>query len=315
MRGPQPAVSVMLFAVCGLLSAGVIGCGKSPVSSKVEGSSESANPNATERMSGFTLTGYQQDGGKRWQMEGVGAHADGNIVTIHHPNAVGYQPDRTAYLTASAAQVDQTNRHIRLEHDVTIHTSDGLWLTSPVLHWIPDENQMATDQPVRIETDHMLLRGRGASGLTQLKQATIFEDIELVLNPSDGEAGGHVGQQVTITCDGPLEFDYGNSIATFHENVHVKDPNGDLYSDRLIAYLNQATHTIRYAEAIGRVRIHQQQNTALSNRAVYEPAIGKITLVGKPSLLVYPSGEGQGAPLVFSGLAASPAPKTTVGEP
>ena len=86
----------------------------------------------------------------------------------------------------------------------------------------------------------------------------------------------------------------------------MNDPNGDLYSDTLIAYLDHTTHTIRYAEAIGRVRIHQNQNTALSERAVYEPAIGKITLVGKPSLLVYPSAGSGDAPLSFSGLAATP---------
>ena len=62
-----------------------------------------------------------------------------------------------------------------------------------------------------------------------------------------------------------------------------------VYSDKLVAYLNETTHTIRYAEALGHVRIQQQQNTALSQRAIYEPAVGKITLVGQPSLLVYPS--------------------------
>ncbi|MDP3703919.1 MAG: LptA/OstA family protein, partial [Candidatus Omnitrophota bacterium] len=105
------------------------------------------------------------------------------------------------------------------------------------------------------------------------------------------------------TCDGPLSFDYEHHIATFEQNVHVKDPNGDLYSDKLIAYLDQVTRTIRYAEAIGRVRIVQHQNTAHSDRAIYEPNIGKITLVGKPSLLVYPSESGESPTLSFGGLA------------
>ena len=257
-------------------------------------------------MSAFTLTGYAQDGTKRWVLNGTGAHVDGTVVTILRPDGIGYEPERTATLTAGAAQMNQTTRHVRLEHDVTIHTSDGLWLTAPVLHWIPDENQMATDSPVRIETDHMLLRGRGLEGLTQLKRATIARDIELVLNPSDADEPPAAGarRQVVITCDGPLAFDYERNIATFEQNVHVQDPRGDLYADRLVAYLDGKTHTIRYADAIGRVRIHQHQNTALSERAVYEPASGKITLVGRPSLLVYPSEEGdQDVPLSFGGLA------------
>jgi LPS export ABC transporter protein LptC len=254
-------------------------------------------------MSGFTLTGYEADGAKRWELDGTGATFENNIVTIRRPDGVGYEIGRTTYLTASLAQVNQTNRHVRFEHDVTIHTSDGLWLSTPVLHWIPDQDRVATDHAVRIETDHMLVRGRGASGLTQLKHTTILEDIELVLNPSDHDVPGQSPQHVTITCDGPLTFDYENHIATFEDNVHVRDHNGDLYSDKLVAYLHQTTRTIRYAEAIGRVRIHQRDNTAHSDRAVYEPSLGKVTLVGRPSLLVYPEGEQQ-TQMSFGGLAA-----------
>ncbi len=305
-------LQLVLSAYCLVLGGG---CFKPADRAPDTSTGTAASTETGQQMSGFTLTGYKEDGSKRWVLHGEDASADGPIVTIRRPDAIGYDPGRTAYLKASAAQVNQTNRHVRLEHDVTVHTSDGLWLTSPVLHWIPDQNQMVTDQPVRIETDHMLLRGRGARGLTQLKQATIFQDIELVLNPSDHDrstpTGGipgqtatraGAGQQVIITCDGPLAFDYERNVATFHRNVHVKDPNGDLYSDTLVAYLNQNTHTIRYAEATGHVRIHQHQNTAVSERAVYEPAIGTITLVGTPSLLIYPETKGQETPLSFSGL-------------
>lgn len=314
----HPVFSCLLLAACCLLPTILAGCSKP--AGQVDATNGPpasttalpASPNATQQMSGFTLTGYKDDGTKRWTLEGQGATADGDVVTIQRPDAVGFDVERTAYLTASLAHVNQTNRHVQMEHDVTIHTSDGLWFTSPMLNWMPDQNQMETDHPVRIETDHMLLRGRGAKGLTQLKQTTLFKDVELVLNPSDHDAvvPGAPVKQVTITCDGPLAFDYGNNIATFEQNVHVKDPNGDLYSDKLVAYLDQKTHTIRYAEATGRVRIHQNQNTALSERAVYEPAIGKITLLGKPSLLVYPSDGNQSAQLSF-GLPAAPERRMT----
>ena len=309
-HGPQPVLCIVPFAVCCLLSAALSGCGKSaPPTSTRTAAIPAATPAAppTEHMSEFSLVGYAPDGTKRWELEGQGATLDGTIVTIHHPNGIGHDPVRQAYLTASAAQVNQTNRHVRLEHDVTIHTSDGLWFTTPILHWIPDQDQMATDQPVRLETDHMLIRGYGANGLTQLKQAQILRDVEMVLNPTDHDLPTTGPSQVTITCDGPLSFDYSNNIATFEQNVHVKDPNGDLYSDTLIAYLDEKTRTIRYAEAIGHVRIHQEQNTALSERAIYEPAIGKMTLVGKPSLLVYPS-QQQDTQLSFGGLASEKRP-------
>lgn len=314
----QPAIVVALVACCLSLVTAVTGCGKSqppaPGAKPTAGSAAdatSSNPDADQEMSGFTLTGYEEDGTKRWELTGSGANMDGQLVTIQHPDGIGYDPQRTAWLTASAAEVDQTTRHVRMEHDVTIHTSDGLWFTSPILHWIPDQDQMATDQPVRIETDHMLLRGRGAHGRTNLKLAIIERDIEMVLNPSDQDLPRPGPKQVKITCDGPLSFDYQNHIATFEQNVHVKDPSGDLYSDKLVAYLDETTHTIRYAEATGHVRIHQNQNTANSERAIYEPAIGKITLVGRPSLLVYPNeGGSQEATLSFGGLVDETSPRT-----
>jgi len=304
----QPVLPLVLLSACSLLLTGMIGCAKSG-GSKPASEQTVSNPmtgsNLTEQMSEFTLTGYEPDGDKRWELRGRGATVEDQVVTILQPNAVGYDPARQAYLTASAAQMHQVTRRVRLEHDVTIHTSDGLWLTSPVLHWMPDRDEMATDQPVRIETDHMLLRGRGATGFAKLKQATLLQDIEMVLNPNDHAPS--TGGQVTITCDGPLSFDYQHNIATFERNVHVQDPSGDLYSDVLIAYFEEATRTIRYAEAVGHVKIHQQGNTAASERAIYEPAVGKITLVGRPSLLIYPSHDGpeHAMPLRVGGLAAA----------
>ena len=313
----KPVLVVLLAAYVFSHLAALHGRGKfSNSSSAVK--DESATDD-DQRMSAFTLTGYEPDGRKRWTLNGEGASADGAIMTILKPDGISYdaapthpgqEPGRarTAYLRAGAAQMNQTNRHVRMEHEVTVHTSDGLWLTAPVLHWIPDQNEVSTDTPVRIETDHMLLRGRGLDGFTQLKRAVIAEDVEMVLNPTDHERATDDPKQVIITCDGPLVFDYEHQIATFEQNVHVKDPNsGDLYSDKLIAYLDEKTRTIRYAEAIGRVRIHQDQNTALSERAIYQPAIGKVTLVGKPSLLVYPSPSNEPVQLSFGGLAGDAA--------
>lgn len=290
---PQLAVSLLLCVACGFLDAALTGCGRrgavqgpAPRSS----SAEAAQPDAAhaQQMDGFTLSGYNLDGTRRWDLKGAGASIDGNMIAIHHPDGIGYDAARTAYLTASAAQVNQTNRHVRMEHDVTIHTTDGWWLSTPILHWVPDENRMATDQSVRIETAHMLILGRGLEGRTQLKHAQVLEDVELVLNPTP-EDPPEGPSHVKITCDGPLSFDYAENIATFEHNVHVQDAQGDLYSDTLIAYLEPESHTIRYAEARGHVRIVQQGNTARSEQAVYEPAIGKVTLVGTPSLVVYPS--------------------------
>lgn len=293
---------------------------------------------ATQRMDSFTVDGYAPNGAKRWELHGRGAKGDGSSVTILQPDAIGYDVadpsaspkaatqqerdsqhiPRTTYLTASLALLQQSSRRVRLEHDVTVHTSDGLWLTSPVLYWLPEQDQLVSDHPVRLETDQGVVRGRGAVAYAQFKQAVLLHDIEMVLNPEraplpgESPAGGpEERQHVTITCDGPLTFDYANRIATFERNVHVIDAQGELYSDTLVAYLDPAGRTIRYAEALSRVRIIQHGHTATGERAVYEPAKAKVTLVGDPSLLVLPQGSQVGDPPLPLSDGNSPPPDET----
>src|SRR5207247_794602 len=117
-----------------------------------------------QQMDTFHASGYESDGRKSWELTGRTATAEGQIVHIQHPDAVGYQPDRTTYLTASVAHVDQSTHRIRMEHDVSVRTSDRIWLSSPQLYWLPDTHEVATDDAVRLETDHMLVLGRGATG-------------------------------------------------------------------------------------------------------------------------------------------------------
>lgn len=297
-QDPRAVVNVVLCAVCCVLGVVLAGCGKPKTPGGPPASSTAAAP--VQEMGGFTMEGFAPDGSKRWELKGTGAQSDGTIVTISHPDAVGYQvgqdldPDtgesRTAYLTANFAQVYQEDRRIRMEDDVSIHTSDGLWLSSPMMYWLPDLEALSTDQPVRLETDHMLLRGRGATGHTRLNIAVFSRDIELILNPTADERPED-RRHVRITCEGPLAFDYERSVATFEHNVHVEDPKGDVYSDKLVAYLDRATRTISFAEATGHVRIVQGPHTANGERAIYEPGRGKVTLLGAPSLLVYPNGD------------------------
>ena len=312
---PQPALTSMLCAVCCVLCAALWGCAKSGPPSSTPAVASSSESTVAQEMDSFTVVGYAPDGAKRWELVGTGASLDGTIVTIQRPDAIGYDPQRKVYLTASVAQVEQTSRRIRLEHDVTIHTEDGLWLSSPMLYWLPDREELASEHPVRLETERMLLYGRGMAGHTKLNRVVVERDIELVLNqtsdpsasprPEEGSGAAqasepHGASHVTITCDGPLSFDYDHHIAVFERNVHVKDRQGDLYSDKLVAYISQTTRTIRYAEATGRVRIVQGGHLARSSRAVYEPAHSIVTLLGAPSLVIARESDGPAPSLASS---------------
>ncbi len=283
----QPAIVFAALSAALLLGFGA-GCGHKDKSKDASQAKGADLPD--QQLDGFTLTGYGEDGGKRWELEGKEASLEGQIVTIQKPDGVGFDGPRRAYLTAQEAHVNQTNRNVDLRRDVVVHTSDGLWFFTSQLSWIPDIERAHTDQPVRIETEHMLLRGRGFEGMAQLSDAKLLHDVEVLLNPNGAAvAGAPAGvsagrKHVTITCDGPLDYEYDKGLVTFHNNVHVIDANGELFSDVLVARMNPDGRTIKIAEATGNVRIAQQGHQAASQKAIYDPSKGKISLVGKPSL-------------------------------
>ena len=285
-RRCEPAGGVAMRRLACWVAAAlwVAGCGKpQPVSPERAGGGTSDD--VSQSMDRFTMEGFAPDGTRRWDLEGTGASIEGEMVSVRNPEGKGYDKARTAHLDARMAHINQTNRRIRLEHQVNIHTSDGVWFQTPMMYWLPDQDQFTTELPVRIETDHMLIRGRGAKGKTQLKVAAVMKDIEVILNPTEEHPVG-VDHHVKITCDGPLSFDYDHNIATFERNVHVTDPQGEMFSSKLVAYMDPVTRTIAYAEATGDVKILQGGHTAAGGRAVYEPAKGKLTLLDSPSMML-----------------------------
>ncbi|MBI3324545.1 MAG: LPS export ABC transporter periplasmic protein LptC [Candidatus Omnitrophica bacterium] len=317
-----------LLILVGLLVIPGCGCGPHDSRQPPAGGQKADGSAGEQQMDRFSMVGYAEDGSRRWELQGVRASAEGQVVRIKQPEGVGYEAPsevpkgkrpRTAYLTASTGQMNQQSRRVLLEDRVSIHTSEGLWLAAPTLYWLPDQSQVLTDQPVQLETDRMLLKARGATAHTELKQAVFHRDIDLVLVPESHpgtrtmpgqmpSARAASGQAV-ITCDGPLSLYYDRGIAVFERRVHVRDPQGDLYSDKLIAYLDEARQTIRYAEALSHVRIIQAGHLARSERAIYDPRHGTITLVGAPSLQVDRDGSGSKAQ---PGKAPVP---PTVGQP
>jgi lipopolysaccharide transport protein LptA len=96
-----------------------------------------------------------------------------------------------------------------------------------------------------------------------------------------------------ITCKNEATFDNTNSIATFDGTVFVKDPQFNLYCDKLVVYLNKERKGIEHAEAIGHVVVVQEntndkgetsKSIGRAGKAVFVPATGEATLTDWPQL-------------------------------
>ncbi len=96
-----------------------------------------------------------------------------------------------------------------------------------------------------------------------------------------------------ITSQKEATFDNATSIATFEGKVVVKDPQFNLFCDKLIVYLRKDRKGIDHAEAEGRVVIVQDntndkgdavKSIGRAGKAVFEPATGDVTLTIWPQL-------------------------------
>lgn len=89
-----------------------------------------------------------------------------------------------------------------------------------------------------------------------------------------------------ITCDGNLFMDYLNNTVTFYNNVTVKNPRGELVSNRLIVYFSEGGKKVEKTEGIGKVKIRADEKTGWADRFLYFPAQKTAILLGNARVKV-----------------------------
>lgn len=96
-----------------------------------------------------------------------------------------------------------------------------------------------------------------------------------------------------ITCKDESTFDNATGVATFVNKVVVKDPQFNLFCDKLTVYLNKERKGIDNAVAEGNVVIVQDntsekgeavKSVGRAGKCVFVPSTGEATLTISPSL-------------------------------
>jgi lipopolysaccharide assembly outer membrane protein LptD (OstA) len=183
------------------------------------------------------------------------------------------------------------------------------------LDWDRKNQTVTTADQVNIARDNMMAVALGASGEPNLKKVDLEKEVNVQIFPKEKSAEGSLENKtkITITCDGPLQVDYEAGIATFNNNVKVDRDDAQIYSDTLLVYfLNDLPSKDQEPEkkdaagaegvaamgskidkiiARGNVKIVQGENISYSQEAVYSGLSKKITLVGKPRLVIYSTEE------------------------
>jgi len=232
-----------------------------------------------QKVLSFNLEGYRDNGQKKWELNGACANILTNVIKLDYITAKAYGDEGSLTLKAKKGMYDKTTRDIVLEENVVGKTSDGTRLITDKLYWKGDEERVMTNSLVRIDKGNLISVGRGAVGSPALKQVELKKNVSVKLREDPS---------TLITCDGPLVVNYKKNISTLYNNVKIVDDRGEIYADVMKILFNPKTRKIVKVIAIGNVRIDKEGNTTYSEKAVYTVKDGRVRLIGKPKIVVFP---------------------------
>lgn len=232
-----------------------------------------------QKILSFNLEGYRDNGQKKWELNGANADILSSTIKLDYMTAKVYGDNESLTIKARTGLYDKFTKNIHLEKNVVGKTTDGTRLLTDRLDWNQTTECVTTDALVRIERENLSSVGRGAVGNPSLKQVELKKDVvvEIKDNPP-----------TTITCDGPLLVDYNSHISTLHKNVRIKDQRGEIFADVMKVVFDPKTRKITRVVAIGNVRIIREGNSTNSDRVIYTVNDGRIRLVGRPRIVMFP---------------------------
>ena len=238
----------------------------------------SLNSSAVEEsLKSFTLTGYDEGNKKKWEMEGENAAISTDDIALTDVKAKIYENSQVIDIKADKGFINKVNQKVSLQDNVVVKDSKGGILYTEILNWDQEKDVIWTDVYLKLVKNENEIVGTGGEVDTKLTKAVIKKDVELKVIP-----------QTIITSSGPLEVDYVKNIAVFKNDVHIVDRRGELFCDIMIVYFDSKKKSIIKADAKGNVKLRRGNSWTYSQEAVYDVKEGKVTLLGRPKLEIYP---------------------------
>jgi LPS export ABC transporter protein LptC len=255
-----------------------------------------------QQINDFSLSGYGEKGKKTWELSGKSADIFTDVVKLDSVVGNLYGKEEDIKLTADKGDFDKTEGMVHLEKNVVITTTSGAKLTTDSLDWDRKKQTVSTKDLVNIERANMVTVASGAHGEPNLNKVNLEKDVKLEISPGITGKESENKNKIVITCDGPLEIDYGKNIATFKNNVKVNREDSQIYSDTMDIYFISEGDTVKSNQspqdmgsridkivARGNVKISRGENISYCDEAVYTASDRKILLSGRPKLIIFSS--------------------------
>jgi LPS export ABC transporter protein LptC/lipopolysaccharide transport protein LptA len=255
----------------------------------IAGSLTLAEQQPPQHFEGFNLEGFTKEGDKSWDVRGTKADFVGNTIELVDVDANHYG-DEEVNLKAKSGVIDKATGYIHLQDDVVITSEKGTQLRTDSLDWHKEQDLVSTEDPVKITDKEkgMEATGTGLKAHPELKTAQMDKDVTVTVNTKPQSSTGTV---IVITCDGPMEIDQQNNKGVLQDNVVAIQENRTLKADRMEVVFDPVNKQIKEIVCIGNVIIIQGENSTHSDRAVYSALDKKLTLVGRPKLILVTEGE------------------------
>jgi LPS export ABC transporter protein LptC len=219
-----------------------------------------ASVSSDQKVMAFSLSGYEKNGRKKWEVQGKSADIMSEVVNLTDVVAKAYGEEIDMTLTADKGVFNRNTSDAHFESNVVVSGTDGTKMTTDEADWKNTDQKIVTDKPVKLYAEMKETSGDG----TEKKIPT------------------------TIVCDGPMEINYGKNYAVFNTNVRVDDERGQIFCDTATAYYDSNTKKVSRIVARGNVKIVRGGSWTFSDEAVYLAAEQKVILSGSPKVIIYP---------------------------
>ncbi|MFZ2937464.1 MAG: LPS export ABC transporter periplasmic protein LptC [Candidatus Omnitrophota bacterium] len=274
---------------------------------------EQAPEQSDQQIDDFSLAGYGEQGKKTWELFGKSADIFGEVIKLKDITGNLYGKEENIKLTSDKGDFNKAEGKVHLEENVVITTTSGAKLTTNSLDWDRKNQQVNTKDVVNIERENMLAIATGASGAPNLNKVNLEKDVTVEIFPAEKEKTKDeaIKEKIVITCDGPLQIDYEKNVAVFNNNVKVDREASQIYCDKMDIYFlknsDKKQDTVKIPDEAnqsssfmsntsidklicrGNVKIVRGENISYSDEAVYSAIDKKITLTGRPKLILYSS--------------------------
>lgn len=236
-----------------------------------------------QTVNGFVLEGYTKEGDRAWEVKGKTADVLGNTIKIENVDANKYGGDQDVNLKAKHGELDKTSGDVHLRDDVVVTTASGDTLQTNSLDWEKKKNIVHTADEAEITHKTMKAKGKGFKASPGLKTAQLDKDVTVTADISNDKAKK---EEIVATCDGPMEMDQQNNVATLKEHVVAVRGDQTLKADQVEINFDPKTKKVVTIICTNHVSVQQGDNITYADKAIYSAADRKVIFVGRPKLIM-----------------------------